>query len=40
MEWETLRWLGAALCIFILGWICGGNFYLRRDRIKRAKIRL
>jgi uncharacterized protein YraI len=34
-----MRWLGTALCIFILGWICGGNFYLRRDRIRRKKLR-
>ena len=39
-EGEILRWLGVALCIFVLGWICGGNYYLRRDRSKRSKIRL
>lgn len=37
-EWEVLGWLGVALCIFILGWVCGGNYYLRRDRIKRTKV--
>lgn len=37
-EWEVLGWFGVALCIFILGWVCGGNFYLRRDRIKRTKV--
>lgn len=37
-EWEILRWLGAGLCVFIIGWICGGNYYLRRDRVKRTKI--
>ena len=37
-EWEVLGWFGVALCIFILGWICGGNYYLRRDRIKRTKV--
>lgn len=37
-KWEVLGWLGAAFCIFVLGWICGGNYYLRRDRIKRTKI--
>lgn len=25
---------------FFLGWICGGNYYLRRDRRRRTKIRL
>lgn len=38
-EWEILWWLGVALCIFIIGWICGGNYYLYRDRIKRTKLR-
>ena len=37
-EWEILWWLGAALCIFVIGWICGGNYYLRRDRIRRNKL--
>ena len=37
-EWEILWWLGAALCIFIIGWICGGNYYLRRDRIRRKRL--
>ncbi|MFQ5916566.1 MAG: SH3 domain-containing protein [Candidatus Binatia bacterium] len=31
-------WITAALCIFILGWILGGNYYLRRDRINRSKL--
>lgn len=38
-EMEILWWLGVALCIFIIGWICGGNYYLRRDRIRRTKLR-
>jgi hypothetical protein len=37
-EREILWWFGTALCIFIIGWICGGNYYLRRDRIRRTKI--
>lgn len=37
-EWEVMGWLGVALCIFILGWVCGGNYYLRRDRVKRSKV--
>ena len=37
--WEVLWWLGIGLCIFIIGWICGGHYYLRRDRIKRSKLR-
>lgn len=38
-EWEVLGWFGVALCIFILGWICGGHYYLRRDRVKSTKLR-
>lgn len=37
-EGEILWWLTAALCIFIVGWICGGNYYLRRDRLRRNKL--
>lgn len=37
--WEIFWWLGLAVCVFFLGWICGGNYYLRRDRIKRTKLR-
>lgn len=37
-EWEILWWSGAALCIFVIGWICGGNYYLRRDRIRRKRL--
>jgi hypothetical protein len=38
-EWEVLKWFLAAVCVFILGWICGGNYYLRRDRANRTKLR-
>jgi uncharacterized protein YgiM (DUF1202 family) len=37
-EGEILWWLTAALCVFIIGWICGGNYYLRRDRQRRSKL--
>lgn len=37
--WWITRWFVVPLCIFALGWICGGNYYLRRDRIERTKIR-
>jgi hypothetical protein len=39
-EWEIFRWIAIALGIFVVGWICGGNYYLRRDRINRSKLRL
>ncbi|MCH7570033.1 MAG: SH3 domain-containing protein [Deltaproteobacteria bacterium] len=35
---EIAAWFAAALCIFILGWIFGGNYYLRRDRNERNKL--
>ena len=37
-EWQIVLWLGAALGISIIGWICGGNYYLRRDRIRRSRL--
>jgi hypothetical protein len=36
---EILKWLGAGLSILILGWILGGNYYMRRERIRRTKLR-
>lgn len=38
-EKEVALWILIGVCIFIAGWICGGNYYLRRDRINRTKIR-
>ena len=32
-------WIGAAVCLFALGWISGGNYYLYRDRRSRTKLR-
>lgn len=39
---ETELVIAAAIAAgsFIIGWICGGNYYLRRDRLQRRKIRL
>ncbi len=37
--WETVSWILIPSCIFVLGWILGGNYYLRRDRIERTKLR-
>ena len=37
--WEILGWIIVPSCIFVLGWILGGNYYLRRDRIERTKLR-
>lgn len=38
--WGLLQWLGAAACVFILGWVFGGNYYLRCDRVRAKKLRL
>jgi len=39
-EWQALKWVATVLCVFGLGWILGGNYYLRRDRVKRRKLQL
>jgi hypothetical protein len=38
---ETELAIAAAIAVgsFFIGWICGGNYYLRRDRQLRRKIR-
>jgi len=38
-KWDILWWLAVFACLFILGWICGGNYYLRRDRARGGKLR-
>jgi hypothetical protein len=38
-EDEVMLWIGIAITFFVVGWICGGNFYLRRDRNRRRKLR-
>ncbi len=38
-ELELLAAAAIALSFFIIGWICGGNYYLRRDRRRRTKLR-
>ncbi len=39
LSWISMQWVVAPLCLFALGWIFGGNYYLRRDRIERNKLR-
>jgi hypothetical protein len=36
---ELILWAGIALTSFIIGWICGGNFYLRRERKRSRRLR-
>jgi hypothetical protein len=38
-ETELLVAMAIALAFFLMGWICGGNYYLRRDRRRRTKLR-
>lgn len=35
-----LEGLLAGICVFFLGWIFGGNYYLRRDRNRISRLRL
>jgi hypothetical protein len=36
---ELMLWVGIAFTSFLIGWICGGNFYLRRERKRSRKLR-
>jgi hypothetical protein len=36
---DLIMGLSLAVVFFVVGWICGGNFYLRRDRARRRKLR-
>jgi hypothetical protein len=38
-EHELMMGAVLAVVFFFIGWICGGNYYLRRDRRQRSKIR-
>ena len=38
-ESDLLVWLSIAVVFFMIGWILGGNYYLRRDRVRRRKLR-
>ena len=38
-ENDLVLWASLAGVSFIIGWICGGNYYLRRDRARRRKLR-
>jgi hypothetical protein len=38
-ESDLLVWLSIAVVFFMIGWIFGGNYYLRRDRVRRRKLR-
>ena len=38
-ETELLVAVAIALAFFVIGWICGGNYYVRRDRRRRTRLR-
>jgi uncharacterized protein YgiM (DUF1202 family) len=38
-EADMILWGAIAVAFFLMGWICGGNFYLRRDRLRRTRLR-
>jgi len=38
-ENDLALWASIAVVSFIIGWVCGGNYYLRRDRTRRTKLR-
>jgi hypothetical protein len=38
-ENDLILGLSIAVIFFVVGWICGGNYYLRRDRARRRKLR-
>jgi hypothetical protein len=38
-ENDLILWLSIAVVSFAMGWICGGNYYLRRDRARSKKLR-
>jgi hypothetical protein len=38
-EADIALWLAIAVAFFFIGWICGGNYYVRRERHRRTKLR-
>lgn len=38
-ENDLILWASIAVVAFIIGWIWGGNYYLRRDRARSRKLR-
>ena len=37
-EGDMQLWAAIAVAFFIIGWICGGNYYLRRERRRRGRL--
>jgi len=38
-ENDMIIWVSIAAVAFVIGWILGGNYYLRRDRARSKKLR-
>jgi uncharacterized protein YraI len=38
-EADVILWVCIAIVFFLIGWISGGHYYLRRDRTRRTKLR-
>jgi hypothetical protein len=38
-ENDLMLWASIALVAFLFGWICGGSYYVRRDRARSRKLR-
>jgi hypothetical protein len=38
-ENDLILWVSIAVVAFAVGWIFGGNYYLRRDRARSKKLR-
>ena len=38
-EADMILWAAIAVGFFLIGWVSGGNYYLRRDRARRTKLR-
>jgi hypothetical protein len=38
-EGDMMLWAGIAIVFFLIGWISGGHYYLRRDRARRTRLR-
>jgi hypothetical protein len=38
-ENDLILWMSIAAVAFAIGWIFGGNYYLRRDRVRSKKLR-
>src|SRR6266481_7575577 len=36
-EGDMMLWAGIAIVFFLIGWIFGGHYYLRRDRARRTR---